>query len=130
MPPRRRRAEPTVADSTAVGYVRVSREEQVREGVSLDAQRARIAAYAEAKGLELVEMLADEGLSGKDLDRPGLGELLVRCKRGQVKHVIVWKLDRLTRRTRHLLSLVEDLLDRKSTRLTPVTDVSRMPSSA
>ncbi len=54
-------------------------------------------------------MLADEGLSGKDLDRPGLGELLVRCKRGQVTHVIVWKLDRLTRRTRHLLSLVEDL---------------------
>jgi len=92
-----------------VGYVRVSREEQVREGVSLGAQRGRIAAYAEAKGLDLVEVLADEGLSGKDLDRPGLEELVARCKGGQVCHVIVWKLDRLTRRTRHLLSLVEDL---------------------
>ena len=93
----------------AVGYARVSREEQVREGVSLDAQRARITAYATAKALDLTEVLVDEGLSGKDLNRPALESLLARCRRGEVGHVIVWKLDRLTRRTRHLLSLVEDL---------------------
>jgi DNA invertase Pin-like site-specific DNA recombinase len=93
----------------AIGYCRVSREEQVRDGVSLDAQRARIRAYAEAKDLELVEILADEGLSGKDLERPALQDLVGRCQRREVGHVIVWKLDRLTRRTRHLLSLVEDL---------------------
>jgi site-specific DNA recombinase len=80
----------------------------VRDGVSLDAQRARIAAYAQAKDLELVEILSDEGLSGKDLNRPALEQLLERCRRGEIGHVIVWKLDRLTRRTRHLLSLVED----------------------
>lgn len=97
------------ASALAVGYVRVSREEQAREGVSLDAQRARVAAYATAKDLELADVLADEGLSGKDLNRPGLEALLDRCRRGEVGHVIVWKLDRLTRRTRHLLSLVEDL---------------------
>jgi DNA invertase Pin-like site-specific DNA recombinase len=105
----RRHIGRTVAASAAVGYVRVSREEQVREGVSLAAQRGRIVAYAHAKGLELADVLADEGLSGKDLERPGLDELLARCRRGEVAHVIVWKLDRLTRRTRHLLSLVEDL---------------------
>lgn len=109
MPPSRRRAATTNGATTALGYVRVSSEEQVREGVSLDAQRARIAAYAEAKGLPLVEVLADEGRSGKDLERPGLEDLLAKCRRGEVAHVIVWKLDRLTRRTRHLLSLVEDL---------------------
>src|SRR5213083_1388463 len=98
MPPRRRRAEPTVADSTAVGYVRVSREEQVRDGVSLDAQRARIAAYAVAKGLHLSAIYGDAGISGKGLDRPGLRQLLDLCARGQIGHVIVWKLDRLTRR--------------------------------
>lgn len=87
----------------------MSREEQVREGVSLDAQRARITAYATAKALNLTEVLVDEGLSGKDLKRPALECLLERCRRGEVGHVIVWKLDRLTRRTRHLLSLVEDL---------------------
>lgn len=87
----------------------MSREEQVRDGVSLDAQRDRIAAYAVAKGLELVAVLADEGASGKDLNRSQLQELLARCDRREVQHVIVWKLDRLTRRTPHLLRLVEDL---------------------
>lgn len=93
----------------AVGYARVSTEEQARDGVSLDAQRARIKAYAEAKGLKLLDVLADEGVSGKSLERPALKHLLDCCQRGGVGHVIVWKLDRLTRRTRHLLSLVEDL---------------------
>ncbi len=51
----------------------------------------------------------DEGRSGKDLKRPALQELLARCDRGDVAHVIVWKLDRLTRRTAHLLQLVEDV---------------------
>jgi site-specific DNA recombinase len=97
------------ASARAVGYVRVSTEGQAREGVSLDAQRERIAAYAKAKGLELVEILVDEGASGKTMDRPALGELLERCRAGSVGHVIVWKLDRLTRRTRHLLNLVEDV---------------------
>lgn len=95
--------------STALGYVRVSTDEQARDGVSLEVQRARVEAYAEAKGLKLVGVLADEGISGKSLERPALQELLAQCKRGTVAHVIVWRLDRLTRRTRHLLTLVEDL---------------------
>jgi site-specific DNA recombinase len=95
--------------STAIGYVRVSTDEQAREGVSLDAQRARIRAYAEAKDLTLTDILVDEGFSGKNLKRPAMQELLTRCNDGKVSAVIVLKLDRLTRRTRHLLSLVEDL---------------------
>jgi site-specific DNA recombinase len=93
----------------AVGYVRVSREEQARDGVSLDAQRARIAGYAVAKALHVSAIYSDEGISGRELDRPGLSQLLDLCARRQVGHVIVWKLDRLTRCTRHLLSIVEDL---------------------
>ncbi len=93
----------------ALGYARVSTEEQAREGVSLEAQQVRIKAYAQAKDLSLRDILVDEGRSGKDLKRPALQELLARCDRGDVAHVIVWKLDRLTRRTRHLLTLVEDL---------------------
>ncbi len=92
---------------SAIGYARVSTDEQAREGVSLDAQRDRIAAYARAKGLELVGVLADEGASGKDMNRPQLLEVLARCGRREVRHVIVFKLDRLTRRTRDLLELVE-----------------------
>ena len=106
MTPRR---SPASSEGVAIGYARVSSEEQARDGVSLDAQRDRIAAYAVAKGLELVVVLADEGASGKDMNRPQLKDLVARCERREVRHVIVWKLDRLTRRTQHLLALVEDL---------------------
>ncbi len=95
--------------TTAIGYIRVSTEGQVREGISLDVQRERITAYVRAKGLELTDILVDEGLSGKTMDRPALRALLERCRAGTVGHVVVWKLDRLTRRTRHLLNLVEDV---------------------
>lgn len=106
MPTRPKESKP---GRVAVGYVRVSTDEQAREGVSIQVQSSRIRAYAEAKGFAIDDVVADEGRSGKNLDRPGLRELLKRCDRGEVGHVIVWRLDRLTRRTRHLLSLVEDL---------------------
>jgi DNA invertase Pin-like site-specific DNA recombinase len=93
----------------ALGYCRVSTDEQAREGVSLEVQRERIQAYAAAKGLDLVEVLADEGASGKDRNRRALQELVAHCKGGRTGHVIVWKLDRLSRRTLHLLSLVEEV---------------------
>jgi hypothetical protein len=52
----------------AVGYVRVSTDEQAREGCSLDNQEARIRAYAESQEWELVEMYREEGFSGKTTD--------------------------------------------------------------
>jgi len=97
-----------VAERLAFGYTRVSLAEQA-QGVSLEVQRARIGAYAAAKGLNLAAVFVDAGISGKELDRPGLQQLLAQCAAGQAGHVIVWRLDRLTRRTRHLLGLVEDL---------------------
>jgi site-specific DNA recombinase len=90
--------------------------------VSLNAQCARIRSYSEAKGLQLTEVLSDEGFSGKNLRRAGLEDLLERCRRGEVGHVIVWKLDRLTRRTRHLLTLVEDLFLAKGIELHSVSE--------
>ena len=50
-----------VSPVAALGYARVSTDEQARHGVSLDVQRERIAAYAVAKGLELADILADGG---------------------------------------------------------------------
>ena len=106
----------------ALGYARVSTDEQAREGVGLEAQQVRIRAYAQAKDLPLGDILVDEGRSGKDLKRPALQELLARCDRGDVAHVIVWKLDRLTRRTRHLLSRVEDTFLAKHIELHSVSE--------
>ena len=85
--------------SKAVIYLRVSTEEQVVEGVSLSAQRERLQAYCAAKGLSVVETIADEGVSAtKALDtRPGGKRLVENLKRKDVRHVVALKLDRLFR---------------------------------
>jgi len=106
----------------ALGYIRVSTDDQARDGVSLEAQEARIRAYAVAKGLDLSDVLADEGMSGKNLKRPGLRELMRRCERGEVQHVVVAKMDRISRSTRHLLSLVEDLFIKREIELHSVSE--------
>lgn len=93
----------------AIGYVRVSTAGQAADGVSLDAQRARIAAAAAAAGLELIAVHADEGLSGKRADnRPGLVAALDAARR-QRAVLIVYSLSRLSRSVRDTLSIVESL---------------------
>ncbi len=91
----------------AVGYIRVSTEDQAREGISLEHQEAKIRAYAAINDLALVEVIRDEGASGKDLEREGVAKLLDLVERGKVGAVIVFKLDRLSRRTLDTLSLIE-----------------------
>src|SRR4051794_5578892 len=54
---------------TAIGYVRVSTQEQATEGVSLDAQRDRIRAYCRLHAIKLIDIKADEGISGGTLNR-------------------------------------------------------------
>jgi DNA invertase Pin-like site-specific DNA recombinase len=83
----------------AIGYVRVSTEEQAREGVSLAAQEDRLRAYCTMAGLELVGVLQEAGVSAARplADRPQGGEVLRRVKTKQVQHVVALKLDRLFR---------------------------------
>jgi DNA invertase Pin-like site-specific DNA recombinase len=90
-----------------VGYVRVSTEDQAREGVSLDAQRAKLLAYAVAMDLDLVAIHEDAGISAKTLNRPGLTAALTDLDSGRAEGLLVCKLDRLTRSVRGL----GDLLD-------------------
>ncbi|HEY5312706.1 MAG TPA: recombinase family protein, partial [Pirellulales bacterium] len=80
-----------------VAYVRVSTEEQATSGVSLDAQRAKLQAYAALYDLDLVEVIADEGVSAKSLNRPGLQRALAMLTKGKVAGLLVAKLDRLSR---------------------------------
>jgi len=89
-----------------VGYIRVSTEDQAREGVSLAAQRAKIDAYALVKDWRVVEVIQDD-LTAKHLRRRGVQRLLALVARRQVGAVIVYKLDRLTRSVKDLNSLVE-----------------------
>jgi site-specific DNA recombinase len=91
----------------AVAYLRVSTEDQAARGVSLEAQRAKIAAYAGLYDLELVAVVEDAGLSARTLDRPGLQRALTMLARGEAQALIVLKLDRLTRSVRDLGELLE-----------------------
>jgi site-specific DNA recombinase len=93
----------------AIGYARVSTEEQAREGVSLDNQEAKIRAYAEVHDLELIDVVRDEGISGKTLNRPGIARVLGMAKDRKVDAIIVYKLDRLSRKTLDTLNTVEML---------------------
>jgi len=91
-----------------VGYARVSTEEQAREGVSLEAQEAKIRAWwaLSGDGRELV-LLRDEGLSGSRMDRPGLEAALAACRRGGA--LVVYSLSRLARSTRGTLDVAARL---------------------
>lgn len=81
----------------AVGYIRVSTEEQASGGVSLGAQRAKLKAYADLYEIELVEIIEDAGVSAKSLDRPGLRRALEKLKSGEATGLLIAKLDRLSR---------------------------------
>lgn len=105
----------------AVGYVRVSTEEQADEGYSLAAQRKQIAAYCEAKNWELGLVYADEGISGKETkNRPALQQMLAAARAHDFDVVVVSKLDRLSRTTMQLLALVQDCFTGNSVRLVSV----------
>lgn len=91
----------------AIGYIRVSTDKQADHGISLDAQRAKIEAYASLYDLELVGVITDAGVSAKTLDRPGLQRALTMLKAGKADALIVVKLDRLTRKVADLGTLVE-----------------------
>jgi site-specific DNA recombinase len=81
----------------AIGYIRVSTEEQATSGLSLRAQRAKVEGYAKLYDLELVDVIADPGESGKSLNRPGLQRALAMLRKGAADGIVIAKLDRLTR---------------------------------
>ena len=93
----------------AIGYVRVSTAEQAAEGVSLDAQRARIAAWAHANAAELTAVYTDAGLSGGRADnRPGLQAALDAACTAKAA-LVVYSLSRLARSTRDAITISERL---------------------
>jgi len=105
---KRRKSSPTPS-LQAVGYVRVSTEDQAREGVSLEAQRAKIHAWCEANGYALLAVHEDAGLSGKSTDnRPGLQQALEQACRERAA-LVAYSISRLSRSTRDLLALAERL---------------------
>ncbi len=106
---------------TAFGYVRVSTDGQVTDGVSLDAQRARISAWCVANGYSLAEVFTDAGLSGGRSDnRPGLQSALdAVCKARGV--LVVYSLSRLARSTKDTI-FIGERLDKSSADLVSLSE--------
>src|SRR5262249_1421297 len=108
--------------SDALGYIRVSSEEQADSGLGLEAQRQRIAAYAAMKGLHLAEVFEDPGISGgKPLaSRPAGGKLLAAANKSKAL-VIVAKLDRLFRSVADAANVIADF-DKKGIQLVSIAE--------
>jgi site-specific DNA recombinase len=110
----------------AVGYIRVSKQNE--RGVSLDSQSEKIRAMACVHDAE-VEIVADDGETGRHANRPGLRRVLEMVRRGEVELVIVAKLDRLTRSVKDLAELLE-LFQKRNVSLVSVAEALDTGSAA
>ena len=90
-----------------MAYCRVSTEDQADEGYSMEGQADKLRSYAALRELGEVTVVEDPGFSGKNLKRPGLERLLGAVNAGHVAHVLVWRLDRLSRNLGDLIMLAD-----------------------
>ena len=109
----------------AVGYIRVSTEEQANSGFGLESQDAAIRAFAASQGYELVDVVADRGVSGATIpaERPGFAQVLAYAEAGGFV-LLVWKFDRFARNIRHALNTVQDVLVPRDIDLRSVTEAA------
>ncbi len=86
-----------------VTYARVSTEDQAEHGYSLPSQMEECRQYAEDRGWSVVAEVSDGGISGATLDRPGLDQIRDLAHAGKIEALIVYDLDRLSRKVVHQL---------------------------
>ena len=98
-------------DKKAAIYIRVSTDAQREEGYSIDAQKEMLEAYCISKGIKEYEFYIDGGFTGSNIDRPEMQRLINNVKQGKISHVLVYKLDRLSRSQKDTLYLIEDIFN-------------------
>ena len=103
-------------------YCRVSTVEQAEEGYSVDEQRRRCIEYCEKQGHEVFKVYEDRGISGKNISgRPGLKDLLKDANDKKFDLMILWKLNRASRRLIDILNIV-DILDKNNIAFRSLTE--------
>lgn len=118
-----------VVGMVAIGYIRVSTEGQVEDGVSLDAQRAKLAAWATLHDESELIVFQDAGISGSSMvQRPGLQDALdAVCQRKAT--LVVFSLSRLARSTRDTLT-ISDRLAKAGAELVSLSERIDTPSAS
>jgi site-specific DNA recombinase len=91
-------------------YIRVSTEDQAREGFSLGEQEEKLKQLCDYKGYEVYKVYCDAGISAKDMEhRPKFQEMLKDMKENKINYIVAYKLDRVTRSVRDLEELISQL---------------------
>ncbi|MEI3394423.1 MAG: recombinase family protein [Clostridia bacterium] len=91
-------------------YIRVSTEDQAREGFSLGEQEEKLRQLCKYKDFEIFKIYKDAGISAKNMkDRPAFQEMLEDMKAGKLNYIVAYKLDRVTRSVRDLEVLISTL---------------------
>lgn len=98
----------TWTKKAAALYVRVSTRYQVDKD-SLPFQRKKLKEYCDFLGIEEYSIFEDDGYSAKNTDRPHFQEMMNRIRAGEFSHVIVWKVDRISRNPLDFAAMYEEL---------------------
>lgn len=93
----------------AAVYVRVSTQDQVQHGFSLDAQQDTLINYAKALGYEVFKIYRDEGKSAKDMNRPEMQQMLKDAEVKRFSAIFIYKLDRFSRSLKDLILTIDKL---------------------
>ena len=99
----------------AVIYIRVSTEEQVKHGYSLDSQRQHLINYCKEKGYKVIDIYADEGKSARSKlkNRTELLRLIEDAKQNKFNRIVFWRLDRWFRNIADYYKVQEILEEHK-----------------
>ncbi len=90
-------------------YVRVSTNMQIDKD-SLPLQKSDLANYAKyALDIPEYEIFEDAGYSAKNTDRPRYQQMMARLRTGEFSHLIVWKIDRISRNLLDFAAMYEEL---------------------
>ncbi len=93
----RRSVEDKLSVKKAALYIRVSTHWQIDKD-SLPVQREDLINYAKyALGIDKYEIFEDAGYSAKNTDRPAFQQMMARLRTGEFSHLLVWKIDRISR---------------------------------
>ncbi|URJ46431.1 recombinase family protein [Paenibacillus polymyxa] len=104
-------------------YIRVSTDEQAEQGYSIDAQKEKLTAYCVSQGLDHFKLYIDDGYTGTNMERPAFRRMVRHIQEGKISAVIVRKLDRLSRKQKDVMTIIEDIFEKNNVSFTSTTEL-------